>query len=100
MSRLTPRVMDGMSNEGQVVSLPDGQRFRFIWSGLIAKTNDTTIARSRNGTLASDFLCHRCAKNFRRDEPYYNRKGHTANKKSRFYCLDCAILIGFIEPIS
>lgn len=97
MDRLTPKFANGASNEGQVVTLADGEKFRFLWSGLIARTSQKTITRSRNGNLATPFLCRRCGKKLRKGEPYYNRKRLGATKKSRFYCLDCSLVLGFIE---
>lgn len=76
--------------------LPDGRNYRFVWSGLMGRTS---LHRSRNGTLGVDFGCHRCNHKFAMREPYYHRKG-SHMKRSRYYCLPCAELLDFIEPVS
>lgn len=89
--------MNVTSDESQVVSLPDGRRYKLVWSGLLGEASPSNFTRLRNGTLTAAFLCHRCGKTFEVGEPYYNRKGHGMNRKSSYYCLSCAETLGLIE---
>gem|GEM_PF-7059416 len=97
MPRLTPNLGRHMTNEGQMIDLPDGRRLRFIWSGLVAETGTIILTRNMNKTLNVAFCCHRCNSEFRQGKLYYNRKASGAYRRSRFYCLDCAETLGFVE---
>lgn len=110
MARLTPALSPLMSNEGQVVSLPDGRNLRFLWSGTISEVSNSLLLRyahRKNGNLSQsgsefltcDLLCRQCNHEFMLYEYYYNRKAPNANRKSRFYCLDCALHLKFIELV-
>ena len=77
--------------------LPDGRHFRLIWSGLLGQVSASLLTRIKNGTLTVKFQCHQCQKSFEAGEPYYNRKARGANRKSTFYCIDCAETLGLIE---
>jgi hypothetical protein len=109
MSRITPDYRVGMSNEGQKIGSPDGRAFVFIWSGLISVVGRGLITRCSNpnklrkdlnrNSVVKDLSCWHCAKPLLLSEFYYNRKGVHANKKSRYYDLECAQLIGFIELV-
>jgi predicted SprT family Zn-dependent metalloprotease len=79
------------------VRLPDGRQFRLVWSGLMGQVSASLLTRVKNGTLTVAFHCHRCQKSFEVGELYYNRKAHGANRKSSFYCIDCAQTLGLIE---
>ena len=99
MSRITPFLQNGMSNEGQRIILPDGRHFEFVWSGLIAEVKRGILTRQRHGILRSPLKCHKCDYEFLLGDYYYNRKGSTMNRHSSFYCLPCAELISFIKPL-
>lgn len=99
MSRITPFFDKCMSNEGQQVILPNGSKFEFVWSGLICEVKQNIISRQRNGTLHGSFECKKCGCAFQLGDVYYNRKGVNMNRKSSFYCLSCAQLIGFIRRL-
>jgi hypothetical protein len=89
--------MNVVPEEGQIVCLSDGRRYKLIWSGLLGEASSSTFTRLKNGTLTAAFLCHSCKKTFAVGEPYYNRKGPGMNRKSSYYCLGCAETLGLIE---
>jgi hypothetical protein len=108
MSAITPPYA-GMSNEGQKIVLPDGRTFVFVWSGLIGLVNRRLVARCgdpdkqrrdlKRNSIVRELNCWHCARPFSLGEPYYNRRGAHANRKSRYYDLACAQLVGLIEQV-
>ena len=75
----------------------DGRRFRLIWSGSILGITQHSITRHGKGVLGIYLECHRCSHRFTLGEVHYNRKTAQKRKKSRHYCLGCAVLVGMIE---
>lgn len=84
---------------GEVIRLGDGRNYRLNWSGLISETKVTVLGRVRKGTLSGDLVCRKCGQQFVAGVPYYNRKGPRSRAKSRYYCLPCAELLGYIELV-
>lgn len=85
--------------------------FKFIWSGSICEVTNALIRRNEHQKsgiasisgrewLTCELACKQCNYQFVLYDKYYNRRGPIANKKSRYYCLDCAIALGFIELMS
>lgn len=98
-------------SEGQIITLPDGRAFKFLWSGSICKVTNSLLLREAHqksgmpSTSGREWLtcklsCKQCDHKFELDELYYNRRGPRQNKKSRYYCLQCATHLGLIELVS
>jgi hypothetical protein len=108
-----------VASEGEVVTLDDGRQFRLLWPGSVNHLTKSFVLRLRNSPAAARYsamvpadhgpillpvaksysiACVNCPTRLTLGEPYYTRsRGGRSNPKH--YCLGCALLLGFVEPV-
>ena len=97
--KVIPTLDTTVQNEGDTIALPDGRRYLLIWSGSIIGISQHSITRQGKGMPGICLECHKCNHSFILGEVQYTRKTAHKRKRSRHYCLGCAVLVGMIEEV-
>ena len=67
------------------------------YGGLVLEVGNSIKTRAKNGTIRRPFKCKNCGSDLAQSKFYFNKRQPFVNESSKFYCIACALKIGFIQ---